>query len=210
MDSIISICSPLSMLSHERLQNNIDAIAAIERDRIEGDVVEIGVWKGGSMLAMMKAHEYLKTSPRNFYLYDTFEGMTPEGPHDVDFRGRSATSQLHHPEIHCTVRLDEVKHVIQTNCSISDTQIHYQVGDIMNNTIIPERIACLRLDTDWYESTRHELETFYPKVVSGGWVMIDDYGHWLGCKRAVDEFLTLHPNIKLIPIDYTGVYFVKP
>lgn len=210
MDSILGICSPLSLLSHERLQNNINAITAIEKNRIEGDVVEIGVWKGGSMLAMIKAYECLKTTPRSFYLYDTFEGMTPEGPYDIDSQGHTATSLISSPGIKCIAHLDEVKRNIQTNCSLPDTQIHYQVGDIMKNTLVPERIACLRLDTDWYESTRHELETFYPKVVSGGWVIIDDYGHWLGCRRAVDEFLAAHPDINLIPVDYTGVYFIKP
>jgi hypothetical protein len=88
--------------------------------------------------------------------------------------------------------------------------VQYHVGDILKNTYYPERIALLRLDTDWYESTAHELAKFYDLVVPGGVVIIDDYGHWAGARKAVDEFLATRPEITLQQIDYTGVYFIKP
>jgi O-methyltransferase len=100
---------------------------------------------------------------------------------------------------------------VQRNIS-SHTSIvpNYHVGDIVETIKVPSPIAVLRLDTDWYESTKFELETFYPHVSPGGYVIIDDYGHWKGCKQAVDEFLALNPGITLTTIDYTGRYFIKP
>ncbi|HYM86681.1 MAG TPA: TylF/MycF/NovP-related O-methyltransferase, partial [Pseudoxanthomonas sp.] len=74
----------------------------------------------------------------------------------------------------------------------------------------PECIALLRLDTDWYESTRHEMIHLFPRLCVGGVLILDDYGHWLGARRAVDEYLGEH-NVPLFlqRIDYTGRYAVK-
>ena len=75
----------------------------------------------------------------------------------------------------------------------------------------PKEIALLRLDTDWYESTLHELEHLYPRLVSGGVLIIDDYGHWRGAREAVDEYIDKHKlKLFLTRIDYTGRLCVKP
>jgi hypothetical protein len=92
-------------------------------------------------------------------------------------------------------------------------RIHYVVGKVEDTLpqAAPERIAILRLDTDWYESTRHELEHLYPRLTAGGVLIIDDYGHWAGARRAVDEFLARTESaILLNRIDYTGRIGVKP
>jgi len=74
----------------------------------------------------------------------------------------------------------------------------------------PERLALLRLDTDWYESTRHELQHLYPRLSEGGVLIVDDYGHWEGARRAVDEYFERHPPAPLLNrIDYTGRIAVK-
>ncbi len=83
-----------------------------------------------------------------------------------------------------------------------------KVEDTIPDTI-PDQIAVLRLDTDWYSSTKHELEHLYPILTSGGYLMLDDYGHWQGARKAADEYITTHPEIKLLPIDYTGVIAIK-
>jgi hypothetical protein len=196
------------MISTERFTNNIDSIRHVEMNKIPGDIVEIGVWKGGSMLSMILAHERILHIPRTFHLYDTFEGMTPATSVDVDHANNDATKLMEQvPFIRCISSLDEVKANISRHTSI---QPKYHIGDILKNTFYPDSIAVLRLDTDWYESTKFELDHFYDKVVSGGIVIIDDYGHWKGCKKAVDEFLENHPGITVNKIDYTGIYFVKP
>jgi hypothetical protein len=144
-------------------------------------------------------------------LYDTFEGMTESSEHDVE-----AGSDKHYttrvketPWFKCASGLDEVKRAISTIEYPSDLT-YYHVGDIRKCTEFPEQVALLRLDTDFYDSTKYELEHFYPRVSSGGIVIIDDYGHWKGARTATDEFLKEHPTIRLMPIDYTGVYFYKP
>ena len=73
------------------------------------------------------------------------------------------------------------------------------------------RIAILRIDVDWYRSTKICIESFYDKVIPGGYIVIDDYGHFPGCRRAIDEFLQKNKiTVKINEIDYTGVYFIKP
>lgn len=210
--TIISKCSPYTMISRERLLANIYSVHHINTTGIQGDIVEIGVWKGGSMLSMMLTDEYTnKNHERHFYLYDTFEGMTPPLLVDRDIQGTQADMFLQQNEFcKCICPLESVKKTIEENVSILLDKIHYQVGDICKNTFYPTKIAVLRLDTDWYESTKFELDHFYDLVEPGGIIIIDDYGHWQGCRKAVDEFLELHKNIHLTPIDYTGVYFIKP
>ena len=204
---ILNTCKQYSLLSEERLRANIAAVRYVNREGIPGDIVEAGVWKGGSMLAMMLAHDKSPV-PRMFHLYDTFVGMTEPTDNDADFNGVSAElTMLHNPDFRCISSLEEVKGNIARHTGIVP---QYHEGDILLNTFVPKEIAVLRLDTDWYESTKHELDTFYDSVVPGGVVIIDDYGHWKGCKKAVDEFLEVHPEIVLQEIDYTGRWFYKP
>lgn len=204
---ILNTCKQYSLLSEERLRANIAAVRYVNREGIPGDIVEAGVWKGGSMLAMMLAHDKSPV-PRMFHLYDTFVGMTEPTENDGDFNGVSAElMMLHNPGFRCISSLEEVKGNIARHTGIVP---QYHEGDILLNTFVPKEIAVLRLDTDWYESTKHELDTFYDSVVPGGVVIIDDYGHWKGCKKAVDEFLEVHPEIVLQEIDYTGRWFYKP
>jgi hypothetical protein len=150
-------------------------------------------------------------SNRNYWLYDTFEGMTKPCDYDYDLDNNSAENLIKSStDVLCIASLDEVKNIINNNVNISSDRIKYIVGDILKTNTFPKEIAVLRLDTDFYESTAFELANFYNLVSPGGYVIIDDYGHWKGCRKAVDEFLQNHPKIKLNIIDYTGVYFIKP
>jgi O-methyltransferase len=211
VDAIQKVSKPFTALSSERLLNNINMMEYVNKSGIEGDVVEVGVYKGGSMLAFLKTYEHVAPPPpkRTFHLYDTFSGMTPPTDLDIDLNGYSANQLMQqNSNVKCISSLEEVQKNISNNTNVKD--IEYHVGDILQNTVYPEKIAILRLDTDWYESTAFELANFYDKVVPGGVTIIDDYGHWMGCRRAVDEFLLTHPEITLTQIDYTGVYWLKP
>jgi O-methyltransferase len=201
MDTV-SICKQYSALSNERLINNIESIRMVDAGKIPGDIVEVGVWRGGSILAMMLTC----TEPRDFYLYDTFEGMTPPIDADVDYIGRKASDIFE--KVKCDAGIEEVKRNIFAHAEVPSERIHFVQGDILKNEVFPSKIAVLRLDTDWYESTKYELEHFYPLVSEGGVIIIDDYGHWKGCRKAVDEFIA-DKDITLTRVDYTGVYFVK-
>ncbi len=207
-NDIIKTCKQYSMISHERFQANVDSVKYVEEHKIPGDIVEIGVWKGGSILSMILKYEQTKILPREIHLYDTFEGMTPSTDIDIDQDGNKADDIIGNNEwFNCACQLDEVKENIGRYTKLNP---QYHVGDILKNTYFPEQISILRIDTDWYESTKYELDNFYQLVSPGGVVMVDDYGYWQGCKQAVDEFLEKHENIKTHMIDSTGMIFYKP
>lgn len=204
-----------TMTSIERMYALHQAVRHIIRAGVAGDLVECGVWRGGS--AMMMAMTLLEggDSTRRLWLYDTFEGMTPAGEQDIDYTGTSAAASLHKRGMSsfgqwCHASLEDVQNNLGAT-GYPPGRINCVRGRV-EQTIpaqLPDRIALLRLDTDWYESTRHELEHLYPRLVSGGVLIIDDYGHWQGCRRAVDEFFRERP-ILLNRIDYTGRIAIKP
>lgn len=209
LDRILRAATPYSCCSRERLAANVAAVEFVNHHRIRGSVVEIGVYRGGSMIAMMRADRVRK---RLFYLYDTFAGMTPPSAVDLDYNGYPAEQLMAASEaVRCASSLPEVQRHVSAHGGVEPARVHYVVGDVLRTTVYPEAIAVLRLDTDWYDSTKFELDHFYDLVTPGGVVIVDDYGHWQGCKRAVDEFLQARPEIPpLVEIDYTGVYFQRP
>lgn len=154
---------------------------------------------------------------RDLYLFDTFEGMTTPTDKDVDIAGVSAVSQLEQSDktkddsVWCCAALEMVKSAVNS-VGYPGEKIHFVKG-MVEMTIplgAPEKIALLRLDTDWYESTRHEMEHLFPRLSKGGVLIIDDYGHWQGARKAVDEYLEKN-NVKILlnRIDYTGRIAVK-
>jgi hypothetical protein len=202
------------MTSIERVYALYEAVRYVITARIPGDIVECGVWRGGSsMMAAMTLDELGARRP--LWLYDTFEGMPPPGEHDVRYSGESATSLLRSAE-RVPGAWNEwawatVEDVRANMASTGYDALEYVVGPV-EETIpsrAPEQISLLRLDTDWYESTRHEIEHLYPRLSDGGVLIIDDYGHWQGAKRAIDEYFAGRP-ILLNRIDYTGRVAVKP
>lgn len=205
--SIYETCAPFTMLSRERIYANIDSVIHIINNNISGDIVEIGVWKGGSMLSMILALEALEEN-RNIKLYDTFSGMTDSTSKDYQINdGVSADVLKNDSLIKAECCIEDVKNIIFNNIKYNHN-IEFIKGDICKTKTFPETISILRLDTDWYESTKYELEKFYPLVSNNGIIIVDDYGHWAGSKEAVDEFIK-DKNIQLNKIDYTGVYFIK-
>lgn len=206
-----------TMTSAERVFSLCEAVKYIAINKIEGDIVECGVWKGGSMMAVADTLIKHNDVQRHLYLFDTFEGMSEPTDKDVDIAGVSAGYLMEHSDknkdesVWCNAPLDGVKDVLGSSGYPKD-QVHFVKG--MVETTIPEhapqKIALLRLDTDWFESTRHELEHLFPRLVKGGVLIIDDYGHWQGARRAVDEYISRN-NIALMlnRIDYTGRIAIK-
>ena len=186
------------MTSEKRVNALIEAIEYLTKYQIPGAIVECGVWKGGSMMAAALA---LQDTNRELYLYDTFEGMTDPTEVDKSFDGRTAIEQF--SDVRCYAGLEEVR-TNMLSTGYPEDKIHFVIGRVeeMLQVTVPDTIALLRLDTDWYESTKCELENLYPRLVKGGILIIDDYGHWQGCKKAVDEYFTI--PIVLKQIDYTG------
>jgi O-methyltransferase len=208
---------PYTMTSPERIFSLCEAVKYIQQNNIEGDFVECGVWKGGSMMAVAETLLQGGNSSRDLYLFDTFEGMSPPTENDVDIAGIKAESLLDRSSkemaesVWCRATLDIVKQAL-AKTGYPNERIHFIKG-MVEQTIpsyVPDKIALLRLDTDWYESTKHEMEYLFPRLVKGGVLIIDDYGHWQGARKAVDEYLEKNDvKILLNRIDYTGRIAVK-
>jgi O-methyltransferase len=209
-----------TMTSSQRIVALCSAIDYLTINNIEGDIVECGVWRGGSTMAAIDTLINNKSTKRDIYLYDTFEGMPAPGQYDIKIGGHSGVGKTAEelyknvaPDdfIWCYSSLDEVKQNIES-LNYPVDKIHYIKGKVENTipATIPQKIALLRLDTDFYESTLHELEYLYPLLVSGGVIIIDDYGTWEGARKAVDEYiLTNKIQILLNRIDNTGRVGIK-
>jgi len=211
--AIIKKVEPFTMTNPERIVSLLRAVDYVESNDIKGSFVECGVWKGGSVMASILKLKNLKNLDRDIYLYDTFEGMTEPTEVDKSFKNESANDIFveKQDDLWCYSSLGEVKDNLST-LKYPDNKLHFVEGKV-EDTIpgtIPRDIAILRLDTDWYESTIHELNHLYPRLVKGGVIIIDDYGHWQGCRKAVDEYVEQH-NIRLLlnRVDYTCRIGVK-
>lgn len=186
-----------TMTSWIRMYHLFKSIEYIAKNKINGDIVECGVWKGGSMLLVAETLELFKDYSRNIYLFDTYQGMTePIKGVDVGYNGDDAYSTwtLRNKETYNTWSYASLEDV-QKNMSCSNypsNKLHFIVGDVLET--IPkskiDKISLLRLDTDWYESTKIEMEVFYPKLLDKGVLIVDDYGDWLGSQKAVDEYFS--------------------
>jgi O-methyltransferase len=191
--AIIREVRPRTMTSVEKLNALIYAVRYVIQHNIPGDIVECGVWRGGSMMAIARTLQSLDAD-RPLHLYDTYEGMTEPTEHDKRYDGRSAAEMLaatnRNSAIWAYASLEDVQDGMRST-TYPERLVHYYKGPV-EETIpehAPDQISILRLDTDWYESTRHELEHLYPRLVPGGVLLLDDYGWWEGARRAVEEFL---------------------
>lgn len=216
IQAIIRAVREYSMTSPEKLHALIGATRYVARHGIEGAIVECGVWRGGSMHAVARTLDAMGVHDRELYLYDTFEGMTEPTDKDRSHDGRPAAERL--------AAADRRKSRIWAYASVEDVQtgfenvpypgerLHFIKGPV-EETIpaqLPPQISILRLDTDWYESTAHELTHMYDRLVSGGVLMIDDYGHWQGSRVATDEFLERTGARLLLVRMGSGRVAVKP
>lgn len=211
---IVSTAKPFTMTSSARMASLVDSVKFISKNKIKGDIVECGVWRGGSMMIIALMLKALGDESRSLYLYDTYEGMPDPTENDIDYAGVSASEQLANTAkgqgMWCEASIEDVqRNVLSTG--YPSQQIHFIKGRV-EETIpenLPNRLALLRLDTDWYASTKHELTHLYPILSPSGIVIIDDYGYWQGAKKAVDEYFA-DGLIYLHRIDNTGRLILKP
>jgi O-methyltransferase len=213
----IRLVFPYSMCGYKRLANVYDLATTVELERLPGALVECGVWKGGCIGLMASvARDF--GSRRKIVLFDSFEGL-PE-PTDVDgeearrYAGGRVQGKMETIG-RCIGPLDTVKELLFGQLGIDQATVEFHQGWFKDTVPVAGPavgpIAILRLDGDWYESTLVCLEGLYDQVVPGGFVIIDDYRFWDGCRRAVDEFLAHRGvDVRLRHIDFAGSYFRKP
>jgi hypothetical protein len=207
------LVEPYTMVGYRRLMNAYDLVLEAERRGLRGAVVECGVFKGGSAAVMAMADPR-----RRIWLFDSFEGLPEPSAEDgaaaLAYAGDRGGGALQ-PINRCVGPLDVVKELFFERLEIEPERVEIRQGWFQDTLPAAARevgpIAVLRLDGDWYESTRVCLEQLYDLVVPGGFVIIDDYGYWEGCRRAVDEFLAGRDlAVRLAQVDDSAVWWEVP
>lgn len=189
-------CGKFSMTGPLRMWAFLQALKHIIYLNIPGDVVECGVWRGGNLgLASRVIGE--TPGDRLVYGFDTFSGMTAPTRFDQDTKGRLVGNLLNRARkseslnnIHAFASLPQVRKNLETMRAVGNVRL---IEGAVEKTLakpenLPDKISILRLDTDWYESTKIELEVLYPRLSAGGVLIIDDYGHYTGARKAVDDY----------------------
>jgi O-methyltransferase len=219
-ENLYRICKKESLnISKERFLTLYQSINYVFNNDIQGDFVECGIFKGGSamMMAFMLTEQLQSQKNQKIWMYDTFEGMANVSKFDENIDNQKAFIELdkikkkeNSNDIWAYSSLNYVKNNLKKT-NINENKLIYIKG-LVEETLHktkPERIALLRLDTDFYESTKIELELLYPLLQKGGILIVDDYGHWKGCKKAVDEYFLNKKDIFFQQIDYSGIVGVK-
>jgi len=217
--AIINSFKNYTVTSPERMHALIESIRYVIKNDIPGSIVECGVWKGGSIMIVAKILLDLNRTDKNIYLFDTFEGSVKPTEVDVDYVGISQLEPWEKEFGKCNklphwgsrVSLEEVKKAVYST-GYDKKKFHFVKGKVEDTLPdnAPDDISLLRLDTDWYESTRHELIHLFPRLSHGGIIIIDDYGHFQGARKAVDEYISQNNiQIMLNRIDYSGRLGVK-
>jgi O-methyltransferase len=214
----LRVILPYTMTDVARTLSLIHAVRYIEHNSVPGDIVECGVWRGGSMMAVARTLLNMGVSDRQLHLYDTFEGMTAPTSRDIDFAGVPAAESFNKYKFEnavgsdwCFSSLEEVKSNMEST-GYPPSNIHYVKGKVEDTLPgrVPDAIALLRLDTDWYESTRCEMVHLFPRLHVGGILIVDDYLGWQGAHEAVNEYLRDHKvRLYLDPTGHSAVVGVK-
>jgi hypothetical protein len=215
----IELCrrvAPYTMTTPPRIYALARAVEYVAVRSIPGAFVECGVWRGGSMMAVALTLLRLGITDRDLHLFDTFSGMTAPTDEDVRRSGESAADLLANEgadaDIWAIASLDDVREAV-LGLGYPPERIHFVEGPVEETlpNQAPDEIALLRLDTDWYLSTKHELVHLYPRLAYGGVLILDDYGYWQGARHAVDEYIAEN-NVQLLfnRIDNTGRIALKP
>ena len=214
---LIARAFPYTMVGYPRLSNAYEIAQQAEKDALPGAFVECGAGKGGS-IGIMASVAKTADSNRNIWLFDSFEGL-PEPTQTDGERAIQYASERSSGELRsigkCEASVADAEELLFDVMGVSADRVFIVKGWFQETLLAASAqigpIAILRLDADWYESTMCALENLYDLVVPGGYVIVDDYGHWEGCKMAMDEFLRDRGiAVSLLEIDYTGRFFQKP
>lgn len=217
--NLFKITSEYTMTSYERIFSLMKSIDFIRHNNVQGDFVECGVWRGGNLIIFQKFIEKYNLQ-KKIYAYDTFEGMSNPEEIDRTFDGKSSIEALN------KIRERKIKrdeNILVAECSIEKVLENFKKFSQKENLIcikgkveetlklkdnLPNKISILRLDTDWYSSTKIELEILFPLLEKNGILIIDDYGYWQGAKKAVDEYFK-DKQFTMFKIDFTGRLIIK-
>jgi hypothetical protein len=203
-----------TMLSRERLYDVFLSCRYLAEAKVVGDIVEVGCWGGGTLALALSATQNDEVY-RTVWGYDTFEGHPEPSADELDVWGNSQLEKFQvmrrKGEGWASKSLDEVLSNIEqvSRTEISRLRLVKGKAEESIQRQHPESVAILRIDVDWYEPSLAAWQQLYPRVPSGGIVIVDDYGHHSGSKKAFLEFFgSRHP--KFTHVDYSCISFVKP
>jgi O-methyltransferase len=197
----------LSLIGWERLINVKELVEAAIKCDIPGDLIETGVWRGGACILMRGILAAYGVVDRCVYLADSFQGVP--APNTAEF---PADEQMATLAKTFAVPIDEVKANFKA-FGLLDAQVRFVEGWFKDTlrSLADCRFAVIRLDGDLYESTIQALDALSPLLSPGGFVIVDDYGAFEACRRAVDDYRQSHAiTVPLQKIDWTGVWWSKP
>ena len=207
-------CMEYTMTNPKRLSHLWDSVETIKNRGLKGDLIEAGVYKGGSSMLMAHALKYFELE-NNLYLFDTFSGMPKPSDRDVKIdKGHTYYDKWEECQMEgytdwCYGSRVEVEKNMN---SVGYKNVFFREGNVLDTVPFGkiEEISLLRLDTDFYDSTRHLLAHFMPLMQEGGIVIFDDYGCWKGAQEAVDEYFDQHKlNKEEIQVVDHSCYFYE-
>lgn len=204
-----------AMADRLRRANLLRLIDRLERERVPGGLAECGVARGG-VGALLGARAQTSPIRREVWLFDSFMGLpeptSEDGAPAIRFAHNRGDGRLE-PIGECVGTLEDVRSFLFRDCELPEDRIHLVPGWFQDTlpAFGDHPLALLHVDGDWYESVRVCLRALWPHVVPGGYVVIDDYGHWEGARWATREFLTeTAKGVRLHRKGYTQAYFRKP
>ena len=209
---------PRTMTGPAKLAALVEATRHVVRQEIPGAIVECGVWRGGSMQAVAFTLLDLGAADRDLHLFDTFAGMPPPSRADTRTTQRGVVhaqellaASERSSKLWAVADVDDVR-AAMAEPGYPDEKVFFHPGVVEETTPseAPATIALLRLDTDWYASTKHELEHLYDRLSPGGVLILDDYGDWDGARKAVDEWLSRRREPLFLAPMGSGRIAVKP
>lgn len=206
---IMQVKPRFTMVTSKNLISLYNLVQRANTQDVPGDIVECGVWNGGSAVMMASAMQdaSMPVPQRSIWLFDSFQGLPPPSERDGD------AEQESYFEGWCKGDQANVERAFNTfDLPLSNVKIVPGWFNDTLHTAAVSQIAVLHIDADWYDSVKIVLDTFYDRVAPGGFVMLDDYGYWKGCDRAVADFFTERgiTNITIKQTDHGGAFFQKP
>ncbi len=211
-ENLINLSKKFSMTTEIRMWALLNSLKKVNADNVEGDIVECGIWKGGNII-LVKNFLEINNMNRNIFCYDTFEGMHETNEFDKEISTNLDASEIIKGDNYfvCKSTLEETKKNIESNVK-NLNHVNFIKGKVEETLLkkenLPEKISICRLDTDYYSSTKTELDILYPRISKGGILIIDDYGHWSGSKKAVDEFFN-KDFVMMHYVDYACRLIIK-
>jgi O-methyltransferase len=196
-----------TMVGLRRLDNLATCVADVVRNEVPGDVIECGAWRGGASIFLEGALLTLGATDRTLWVADSFQGLPP--PDTDTYPADAGDENYKHDEL--VVSVDEVKANFDRYGLLLDN-VKFLEGWFKDTlpTAPIEQLAILRLDGDMYEATWQSLTALYPKLSVGGYAIIDDYGYFPGCRKAVEDFRRQEGIAEpIVEIDWTGVYWQR-